>query len=117
MRTIALLLFALCAVLALNLTAFAGVASAHLHPFNPAAACAPSTTGAGNEAQAFFTAPGIQSHWTIVDLVPGAPGIQFLIPLSNPGKPDLSNGAIATPFAGNPGRDVASANCATPKSP
>jgi hypothetical protein len=92
-------------------------ATAHLHPFNPAAACAPSATGAGNEAEAFFTAPGVQKHWEIVDLVPEEPGTQFLIQLSNPGGADESSGAIAPPgiFLGNPGTTTAPSNCARPQ--
>jgi len=86
-------------------------ASAHLHPFNPAAACAPATTGAGNESTAFFTAPGVQEHWTIVDEAPGVPGIQFLVPNANPGAADESQGAIADAAAGNPGVAVATQHC------
>jgi hypothetical protein len=102
---------------AVALAAAAQPAAAHLHPFNPAAACAPSATGAGNEAEAFFTAPGVQEHWDIVDLVPEEPGTQFLIPLSNPGGADESSGAIAPPgtFLGNPGSATASGNCARPQ--
>lgn len=101
----------------LLVAATAGTASAHLHPFNPAAACAPAETGAGNEAVSFFTAPGIVAHWDVVDLLPGVPGVQFLIQLSNPGKADDSSGAIGGTgiFTGNPGKAVASANCAQPK--
>lgn len=101
----------------LLIAATAGTASAHLHPFNPAASCAPEETGAGNEALAFFTAPGIAAHWDVVDLLPGVPGVQFLIQLSNPGKADDSSGAIGGTgiFTGNPGTAVASANCAQPK--
>ena len=86
-------------------------ASAHLHPFNPAAACAPEATGAGNEAAAFFSAPGVQEHWE------GVGGGPFLIQLSNPGKADESSGAIAPPgiFVGNPGTATAAGNCAQPK--
>jgi len=91
----------------------AGTVAAHIHPFNPAAACAPEETGAGNEAQAFFTAPGIQKHWNMTDLLPDVPGVQFLIQLANPGKADDALGS--TLFLGNPGTDAA--NCATPKSP
>jgi hypothetical protein len=92
-------------------------ASAHLHPFTPAAACAPEGTGAGNEAEAFFAAPGVQEHWDIVDLVPEEPGTQFLIQLSNPGSADESSGAIAPPgiFLGNPGTATAPDNCARPR--
>jgi hypothetical protein len=85
-------------------------AAAHLHPFNPAAACAPEETGAGNEAAAFFTAPGVQGHWNITDLAPD-PGIQFIIQLSNPGKADQSSGEISDPFGGNPGVAVAPLHC------
>jgi hypothetical protein len=101
----------------LALAAAPAAASAHLHPFNPAAACAPEATGAGNEAAAFFSAPGVQEHWEIVDLAPEAPGTQFLIQLSNPGKADESSGAIAPPgiFVGNPGTATAAGNCAQPK--
>lgn len=100
-----------------GLAASPAAAPAHVHPFNPAATCAPSETGAGNEAEAFFTAPGVQQHWDIVDLVPEAPGTQFLIPLSNPGNADESSGAIAPPtlFTGNPGTATATDNCAHPK--
>lgn len=96
----------------------AAPAAAHIHPFNPAASCAPEETGAGNEAEAFFHAPGIAEHWEVVDLLPGVPGIQFLIQWSNPGKADASNGAVGGLglILGNPGRDTAAANCATPKS-
>lgn len=96
----------------------AAPAAAHIHPFNPAASCAPQETGAGNEAEAFFNAPGIAEHWDIVDLVPGAPGTQFLIQWSNPGKADDSRGAVGGLglLTGNPGRDTAAANCARPKS-
>jgi hypothetical protein len=89
-------------------------ASAHLHPFNPAAACAPERTGAGNEAVSFFFAPGIVEHWNVVDLRPDIPGVQFLIQISNPGKADQSRGAIAVPgiFAGNPGVVPATTHCA-----
>jgi hypothetical protein len=99
------------------LAAVPAASSAHLHPFNPAAACAPSATGAGNEATAFFSAPGVQEHWEIVDLVPEEPGTQFLIQLSNPGRADESSGAIAPPgiFVGNPGTATAPGNCARPK--
>jgi hypothetical protein len=97
--------------------AMPAAASAHIHPFTPAAACAPEETGAGNEAEAFFSAPGVQEHWEIVDLVPGEPGIQFLIQLSNPGGADESSGAIAPPgiFLGNPGTATAPENCARPR--
>jgi hypothetical protein len=80
----------------------------------PATACAPDSTGAGNEAGAFFVAPGIIEHWDIVDLLPDEPGIQFLIQLSNPGKADESQGAIAPPgiFLGNPGVVMATTQCA-----
>lgn len=80
----------------------------------PASACAPSSTGAGNEAGAFFVAPGIIEHWNIVDLRADIPGVQFLIQLSNPGKADQSQGAIAPPgiFLGNPGVAVATTRCA-----
>ena len=92
-------------------------ASAHLHPFNPAAACAPEATGAGNEAEAFFSARGVQEHWEIVDLVPEAPGTQFLIHLANPGSAEESSGTVAAPgiFLGNPGTATAPANCARPR--
>jgi hypothetical protein len=98
------------------LAAMPAAASAHLHPFNPAAACAPGD-GAGNEAEAFFNAPGVQEHWDLVDLVPEEPGTQFLIQLSNPGSADESSGAIAPPgiFQGNPGSETAPANCARPR--
>lgn len=94
--------------------AYPGLASAHLHPFNPAATCAPETTGAGNEAVAFFFAPGIVEHWNVQDLRPDIPGVQFLIQISNPGKADESQGAIAVPaiFAGNPGVFPATTHCA-----
>ena len=99
------------------LAAVPAAASAHLHPFNPAAACAPSASGAGNEAEAFFSAGGVQEHWDIVDLVPEEPGTQFLIQLSNPGAADESSGAIAPPgiFLGNPGTATATGNCARPQ--
>lgn len=89
-------------------------AAGHLHPFVPATACAPDATGAGNEAGAFFVAPGIIEHWNIVDLLPEVPGIQFLIQLSNPGSADESQGAIAPPgiFLGNPGVVMATTRCA-----
>lgn len=83
------LAFALLSSLLL-VAATAGTASAHLHPFNPAAACAPAETGAGNEAVSFFTAPGIVANWS------GALGGTGI-------------------FTGNPGNAVASANCARPK--
>jgi hypothetical protein len=86
-------------------------AAAHLHPFNPAAACAPGETGAGNEAAAFLTAPGVQDHWSITDLAPGVPGVQFIIQLSNPGEADQSSGEISDPFGGNPGVAVAPQHC------
>jgi hypothetical protein len=100
----------------LAVAAVPAAAPAHLHPFNAAAACAPAATGAGNEAAAFFSAPGVQEHWEIVDLSP-APGTQFLIQLSNPGRADESSGAIAPPgiFVGNPGSATAAGNCAQPK--
>lgn len=90
----------------------AGSASAHLHPFNPAAACAPEETGAGNESTAFFTAPGVQQHWEFVDLLP-APGVQFLVQQSNPGKAESSSGAAAFPaiVLGNPGVAQATSHC------
>lgn len=93
---------------------YPGAASAHLHPFNPAAACAPESTGAGNEALAFFFAPGIVEHWDVVDLRPDIPGIQFLITISNRGKSASSQGAIAVPaiFVGNPGVFPATTHCA-----
>ena len=80
----------------------------------PASACAPNTKGAGTEAGSLFVAPGIIEHWNIVDLLPGVPGIQFLIQLSNPGKADQSQGVIAPPeiFLGNPGVFVATTRCA-----
>ena len=89
-------------------------ASAHLHPFNPAATCAPERTGAGNEAVSFFSAPGIVEHWNVEDLRPDIPGVQFLIQISNPGKADASQGVIAVPaiFAGNPGVFPATTHCA-----
>lgn len=89
-------------------------ASAHLHPFNPAAMCAPEETGAGNEALSFFFAPGIVEHWNVEDLRPDIPGVQFLIQISNPGKADESQGVIAVPaiFAGNPGVFSATTHCA-----
>ena len=89
-------------------------ASAHLHPFNPAATCAPERTGAGNEAVSFFFAPGIVEHWNVEDLRPDIPGVQFLIQISNPGKADASQGVIAVPaiFAGNPGVFPATTHCA-----
>ena len=86
-------------------------AAAHLHPFNPAAACAPEQTGAGNEAAAFFTAPGVQAHWSITDLAPQIPGTQFIIQMSNPGNADQSSGEISDPFGGNPGVAVAPQHC------
>ena len=93
---------------------FPGAALAHLHPFNPAATCAPEATGAGNEAEAFFFAPGIVEHWDVVDLRPDIPGVQFLITISNPGNASDSEGAIAVPaiFAGNPGVFPATTHCA-----
>lgn len=102
--------FVLAAVAAVFPTGAAG----HLHPFVPASACAPEATGAGNEAGSFFVAPGIIDHWNIVDLAPDIPGVQFLIQLSNPGKADQSQGAIAPPgiFLGNPGVAVATTRCA-----
>lgn len=111
--------FTVAAGTAAALTALvAAPAAAHIHPFNPAASCAPQETGAGNEAESFFHAPGIAEHWEIVDLVPGAPGTQFLIQWSNPGKADDSQGAVGGfgLITGNPGLDKATANCATPKS-
>jgi hypothetical protein len=89
-------------------------ASAHLHPFNPAATCAPERTDAGNEAVSFFFAPGIVEHWDVEDLRPNIPGVQFLIQISNPGKADESQGVIAVPaiFAGNPGVFPATTHCA-----
>ena len=111
MRRLSLVaVFVLAAVAAVFPTGAAG----HLHPFVPASACAPSATGAGNESVAFFVAPGIIEHWDIVDLLPGVPGIQFLIQLSNPGKADQSQGAIAPPgiFLGNPGVAMATTRCA-----
>jgi hypothetical protein len=72
-------------------------ASAHLHPFNPAAACAPERTGAGNEAVSFIFAPGIVEHWNVEDLRPDIPGVQFLIQISNPGKADESQGGSRFP--------------------
>ena len=100
-------------VLAAVAAVFPTGAAGHLHPFVPASACAPSSTGAGNEAGAFFVAPGIIEHWDIVDLDPSAPGTQFLIQLSNPGNADQSQGAIAPPgiFLGNPGVVVATTVC------
>ena len=86
-------------------------AAAHLHPFNPAAACAPEATGAGNEAEAFFTATGVQAHWTITDLAPEIPGTQFIIQMSNPGNADQSSGEISDPFGGNPGAAIAPQHC------
>jgi hypothetical protein len=93
---------------------YPGAAGAHLHPFNPAAACAPERTGAGNEATSFFFAPGIVEHWDVTDLRPDIPGVQFLITISNPGKSSTSQGAIAVPaiFAGNPGVFPATTHCA-----
>lgn len=93
---------------------YPALAAGHLHPFNPAAACAPERTGAGNEALAFFFAPGIANHWDLTDLRPDIPGVQFLIQISNPGKADQSSGAIAVPaiFAGNPGVFPATTHCA-----
>lgn len=107
---------ALAAVLgaAIAAIAYPGAGMAHLHPFNPAAACAPERTGAGNEAVSFFFAPGIVEHWDVVDLRPDIPGVQFLITISNPGKASASQGAIAVPgiFAGNPGVFPATTHCA-----
>ena len=91
--------------------ALPSTAAAHLHPFNPAAACAPEETGAGNEATAFFTAPGVQEHWNVTDLAPEIPGIQFIIQMSNPGNADQSSGEISDPFGGNPGVAVAPQRC------
>ncbi|HET7728313.1 MAG TPA: hypothetical protein VFK54_13415 [Candidatus Limnocylindrales bacterium] len=111
--------FALAAGTAAAISVLAAApAAAHIHPFNPAASCAPEETGAGNEAESFFNAPGIAEHWDIVDLVPGAPGTQFLIQWSNPGKAQDSKGAVGGLglITGNPGLDKATANCATPKS-
>jgi hypothetical protein len=106
----------LAATLAATIVAvvFPVAASAHLHPFNPAATCAPESTGAGNEAEAFFFAPGIVEHWDVVDLLPEVPGVQFLITISNPGNSDGSQGVIAVPaiFAGNPGVFPATTHCA-----
>lgn len=104
-------------MLACGLAAAAAVAAvpstaaAHLHPFNPAAACAPEETGAGNEAAAFFTAQGVQEHWSITDLNPATPEIEFIIQMSNPGKADQSAGEISDPFGGNPGVAVAPEHC------
>ena len=106
----------LAAALAATIVAavFPGAAAAHLHPFNPAATCAPASTGAGNEAESFFFAPGIVEHWNVVDLLPEVPGVQFLITISNPGNASNSQGAIAVPaiFAGNPGVFPATTHCA-----
>jgi hypothetical protein len=82
-----------------------GSAGAHLHPFVPAAGCAPDRTGAGNESEGIRTSPWAPDS--------GA----FIITESNPGNADASNGAIADPFAGNPGENTAEAHCADPERP
>jgi len=99
------------AVLVISVLFSAMPVMAHLHPLVPVD-CA-NGDGAGNTAEAFFTAPGVQAHWDIVDLLPGVPGIQFLVPLSNPGKAGGSSGAVGFPaiFEG-PGVDPATSNCA-----
>jgi hypothetical protein len=83
----------------------ASVASAHLHPFVPAAQCAPERTGAGNEAEGIRQAPWVPAEG------------QFIVTTGNPGKVEDSAGAAATPLAGNPGVQTATAQCATPQTP
>jgi hypothetical protein len=96
-----LLAFALTVIVALGTV---GSAAAHLHPFVPEA-CAPASTGAGNESVGIRQAP-----W--------APATgQFIVQHENPGRAETSSGAVAAPalFGGNPGVSVATAQCADPR--